>query len=81
MYDELNFLCIFVSSNYLLRMSKIKYFMFFLGFIALFSCKQQEQKSVQMSEIVDAAQQIRTQHAENLVQTSEMRFRGCKSRE
>jgi len=55
--------------------------MFFLGFIALFSCKQQEQKSVQMSEIVDAAQQIRTQHAENLVQTSEMRFRGCKSRE
>ena len=62
-------------------MLKIKYFLFFMGFITLFSCKQQEQKSIKMSEIVDAAQQIRTQHAENIVQTSEMRFRGCKSRE
>ena len=62
-------------------MLKFKHILIFMGLITLISCKQQEQKSVQMSEIVDAAQQIRTQHAENLVQTSEMRFRGCKSRE
>jgi hypothetical protein len=52
-----------------------------MGLIVLNSCEQKEQKPVQMSEIIDAAQQIRTQHAENLVLTSEMRFRGCKSRE
>lgn len=72
---------IFVKSNYILIMSKFKYFLFLMGLITLISCKQHEQKSVQMSEIVDAAQQIRTQHAGNLVQTSEMRFRGCKGRE